>query len=284
MPPGRKRIAWTLPTSFGLGPLAAAALVVSARADAPPTVGLPLTVGVFGGWHATSGDLDVLGDRVRGNEPEAGPAFGARLAWRLHPSWAAELALGGVPAGKSWLVPVVAELQWWPLEGRGDGQAPLLSPLVGVGAGVYAGVGAGGDVDLLLSARVGLAMRLSDIIRLRLDVGLWASDAVEGALAFSPHVTVGLDILAWRTLGRRASGSRREPVPVPRGCPAGVDVARCGDSDGDEVIDAYDRCPVDPGLVDGCPDPDGDGVLAPHDGCPERAGPTVEWGCPVRPR
>ena len=57
------------------------------------------------------------------------------------------------------------------------------------------------------------------------------------------------------------------------------------DADGDEVPDATDKCPNQPGLApDGCPPPkdsDGDGVDDARDACPNEAGP-APTGCPDR--
>lgn len=52
------------------------------------------------------------------------------------------------------------------------------------------------------------------------------------------------------------------------------------DSDGDGVVDKYDRCPKIPGndLSFGCPDADDDGVLDADDKCPNVKG--IVFGCP----
>jgi len=246
--------------------------------DRGGSLGVPLRVGLFAGWHATSGDLDVLGERVEGNEPAAGPAFGLRGGWRIARTWGLDLTVAAVPAESQWLLPIVAEVRWRPLEGR------VITPTVGLGAGAYLGVGAGGDADLLLAASAGAELALGRGAVLRLEVGLWGSDAIEGALAVSPVVTLGVDLLAWRDArGSRVERPEPEPsriVPVPKGCPPGAAPERCGDADGDGIIDAFDRCPVDPGSLEGCADADGDGVPGPWDACPARAGSRRDWGCP----
>ncbi|MCC6623425.1 MAG: hypothetical protein IT385_19350 [Deltaproteobacteria bacterium] len=238
-------------------------------------IGVPLRLGLFGGWHATAGDLDVLGERRVGNEPEPGAAFGLRAGWRVARGWGLELLAGAVPAGSEWLVPVVADVRWRPLEGG-------VTPTIGLGAGIYAGLGKGGDVDLLLAGAIGVEVPLGRTLALRVELGLWGSDAVSGTLALTPVATVGIDLLAWREPrghdGPAAIGPR--PRPVPKGCPRGAAPERCGDLDQDAVIDAFDHCPVDAGAFDGCPDADNDKVPSPRDACPARAGRAVDWGCP----
>lgn len=61
------------------------------------------------------------------------------------------------------------------------------------------------------------------------------------------------------------------------GCPAGV---AAPDSDGDGMIDIYDRCPSEAG-VNGldCPDRDGDGVADLDDQCPDTLGEPALAGC-----
>ncbi|MCC6625176.1 MAG: hypothetical protein IT385_28270 [Deltaproteobacteria bacterium] len=246
------------------------------RSEVPEVVGVPLRFGLFGGWHATSGDLDVLGERYEGNEPEPGPAFGLRVGWRPSASWGLDVTLGAIPAGPEWLLPIVGELRWRPFEGE------VLTPTFGLGAGLYTGVGAGGDVDLLMSGAVGGELALGRDVVVRLELGLWASDAVAGTMAVSPVVTIGVDVLAWRERRSHAPEVERppEPRPAPKGCPRGADPARCGDADADGIIDAFDRCPVDAGAIEGCADADGDGVPGPWDACPTRAGARIDWGCP----
>ncbi|MFO0750011.1 MAG: hypothetical protein U1F43_30725 [Myxococcota bacterium] len=247
--------------------------------DAPPTVlrtlGAPLRVGVFVGWHATSSDLDVLGDRVQGNEPSPGPSFGLRLGWRMTPGWGLDFSLGAVPAGSEWLVPLIGELRWRPLEGEAS-----WTPTVALGAGVYAGFGAGGDVDALFTATTGLELVLAREVGVHLEGGVWASDGVSGPIAWTPVVTLGIELRAWRDRRERAEEEPLRPPPVVRGCPAGVPAERCADLDEDGVIDALDACPIEPGAVNGCPDDDGDGVASPRDACPLRRGAAADWGCP----
>ncbi|MEN9304725.1 MAG: hypothetical protein RL264_3154 [Bacteroidota bacterium] len=52
------------------------------------------------------------------------------------------------------------------------------------------------------------------------------------------------------------------------------------DSDGDGVIDEYDFCPFQYGLLKGCPDTDKDGVPDVIDQCPFEKGDSLGKGCP----
>ncbi|MBS1150191.1 MAG: OmpA/MotB [Myxococcaceae bacterium] len=56
------------------------------------------------------------------------------------------------------------------------------------------------------------------------------------------------------------------------------------DLDLDQIVNADDQCPREPGTMElsGCPDrdPDQDGVRDPDDGCPQVSGPKENGGCP----
>lgn len=56
-----------------------------------------------------------------------------------------------------------------------------------------------------------------------------------------------------------------------------------GDADGDDIADAFDACPDEPGWASaaGCPDGDGDGIADADDACPDTAGLPEGGGCPV---
>lgn len=244
-------------------------------------IGAPLAFGAFVGWHAT-GDLDVVGERVEGNEPDAGVAFGLRLGWRTTQTFGFDLSAGAIPAGPSWLVPVLLEGRWRPLAGTLPDDAGW-TPTLGVGGGMYAGLGRGGDVDALLSAGVGAEVMLGRAALLRIEAAVWLSDGIASAVAFSPVFTVGFDLLAFRERMKgveAVSAKPLKPLPAPKGCPAGVAPERCGNADSDAFIDAFDRCPLVGGAIDGCPDDDGDGVTGLRDGCPNKRGAAVDWGCP----
>lgn len=251
--------------------------------DAPGrVVGLPLRLGVSFGWHWTAADYDVLGERRDDRVPGAGPLFGLRLGLRLDPIVSFELEAGAIAAavddGPAWLLPARVGLALRPLDA-------IVTPLLTLGGGLVAHVGGPGrgDADLLLAASAGVEIALGEIGALRLEGGVFATDAVEATLSWSPVATLGFDFFLWRKRATRADEPPPwEPRPIPvAGCPPGVAAGLCADSDHDGVIDAFDHCPAHAGRrADGCPDPDGDGVVAPRDACPRDRGQAIDWGCP----
>lgn len=269
----------------GLRPFLVILLLAALRhgpAAATEPAGFRLRAGAFGGWHATSDDYDVLRERRADLVPGAGPIFGGRLALELDPHFAAELEIGAVAAEAAdttvWLMPVTASMGWRALGGE------IVTPIAAVGAGIVANVsGPGsGDADLLLRAGVGVELRVGTFGALRLEGGIFASDGVDGALSWTPVVTLGFDVFVWRD-----RAARRPPKPPvserqrPVGCPRGAAPEMCIDSDRDRRIDAFDRCPSRPSdRADGCPDPDADGVVDIEDACPNAAGSELDWGCP----
>ena len=56
----------------------------------------------------------------------------------------------------------------------------------------------------------------------------------------------------------------------------------CKDTDKDNILDKYDKCPNIYGLIqfDGCPDSDDDGIINKDDDCPEEYGLEKFNGCP----
>ncbi|MEY3243247.1 MAG: hypothetical protein RIR11_4686 [Bacteroidota bacterium] len=54
------------------------------------------------------------------------------------------------------------------------------------------------------------------------------------------------------------------------------------DTDGDRVVDRYDKCPTIQGelTLNGCPDTDGDGIIDENDQCPYQRGASGMNGCP----
>lgn len=289
----------------------AAALLVATPARAESVIGLPLRVGLMGGYQLTSSDFDVLGVRRSALRPGDGALFGLRLGWHAIRAIELELAVGLVPAGtptdgaSALLLPAHLDLVVRPFDWA-------VCPYASVGGGVMALVGgdAGSDVDALFSAAIGAEVVVDQSLAFRLEVGLFGTDAVDGAMAFSPTFLFGLDVLAWRT--------RREDVvvepwtepappiaatPLPDAghadldgdsdnddvdneddsCPlhpGDEDDRGCPDTDRDGLIDPWDRCPIDAGTVAGCPDADRDGVADHDDACPNSAGPASRYGCP----
>jgi len=258
-------------------------LLAGGVAHAEKLFGFPFRFGIFGGWHATSDDYDVLGERRAELVPGGGPMFGLRLGWRVSADFALELEAAAVaaPVGDetTWLLPTRVVLDWRPLSG-------VVTPIIGLGGGFVANLAGpgGGDLDVLFGATAGVEFRLGDVGALRLEGGVLATDGV-ASLSWSPAVTFGIDFLAWR---ERHEPDAPEPLaPLnsklpPKGCPAGVSAESCHDSDADGRIDAFDACPTEVGSrPDGCPDPDSDGVVGPRDACPRERGTTYAWGCPL---
>ena len=263
-------------------PLVAPACLVLALCAAPiaradEVFGFPLRIGVYGGWHATPDDYDVLGTRRAEYLPGPGPMFGLRLGYRFDPMFTIGIDTGAavVPVGdeSGWLLPTRVVVDWRALSG-------IVTPLVGLGGGFVASVGpGGGDLDAVFAGTAGFEVRLGDEAALRFEGGVLATDGVDG-LAWVPVVTFGLDFLAWRQRRQDTLGPLPQKVH-PVGCPAGVSDALCHDADGDGRIDAFDQCPTEVGMrPDGCPDPDRDAVVGTKDACPKDRGVTADWGCP----
>ena len=269
--------------------LLAVSLGVQVPAQAREPLGFPLRVGFFGGWHATSDDYDVLGERREGFVPGAGPMFGLRVGWRMSEAFTLELESGAVLASVeddlAWLVPTRLSLAWRALPPAESRVTPIV--LLGGGFVVNAAGPGSGDVDALFAAALGVEIRLDEAAALRLEGGLLVSDGIASAISWTPVVTLGIDLIAWRE--RRGARDEPEDPTQPRpnapppvaGCPSGVKPGLCTDSDDDGHIDAFDRCPIDAALRPyGCPDPDADGLVGTDDACPRDRGGVSEWGCP----
>jgi len=305
--------AWPSATVFA-APADGETTSAEAASSKDGVVGFPFRFGFFGGWHFTAGDFDVLGVRQPDLVPGVGPHAGLRVGWRVFRGFALELEAGVVmtPVERddktTWLLPVHLQVQWRPLESRS-----VVTPILGLGAGLIAQLpgSAGSDVDLLFTAMGGVELDLSSALSLRLTGGVHATDGVASALSFSPVVSLGLDIKAFidrshkrdtpddpeespllparptRPTGPTGSTgptgpTRPEVRPPPPGCPPDVPESRCTDTDGDERIDAFDRCPLEAAdTPDGCSDPDGDGVRGLDDACPKTKGSTAHYGCPA---
>ncbi|HRE90895.1 MAG TPA: hypothetical protein PK095_17360 [Myxococcota bacterium] len=289
----------------------------SVRAEAPADdglVGFPFRFGIFGGWHFTSSDIDVSGDREPDLVPGAGPHLGLRLGWRVIEGFALELEGGLVLSSVArddaavQLLPLHLMAVWRPAE------AADLTPVLGVGAGLVAqlpGAGAS-DVDLLLAAMGGVEVRVAGPLNIRLTGGVHATDGVDATFSWTPVVSLGFDFKTYsdrrsdleddppdddeddpgedellpvrptRPIEPIVRPQRPRPTPALTGCPAGIDGARCKDSDDDGRIDAFDRCPSESGDAthEGCPDGDGDGVPDRDDACPRTRGEVGRFGCP----
>lgn len=249
-------------------PLSIAILVVSAGLTAPADAAPRrlLHVGVTGGYHLTSGDFDLLGDRTLVRELESAPAFALKVGlWLLDPI-DVELSLGIVPmstnTGASALsMPIHADVILHAVQGD-------VVPYVAVGGGMYALIGGdvGSDVDALFTGGAGARFYVArGLLAIRVDARVYLSDAIEGGIAPNFVFGAGVDIYP----GDPVDG----PLPPEPGE---------GDTDGDGVIDDDDKCPQVPGVpnLEGCPDGDGDGVGDEEDECPETPGVEQFFGCP----
>src|SRR5436190_40600 len=100
---------------------------------------------MFAGWHATSDDYDVVGDRRRDLIPGGGPMFGLRFGVRLSEAFGLELESGAVAAAvgdeTAWLVPARLSFQWRPL-------SETVTPVLALGGGVIANAAGPGSGDL----------------------------------------------------------------------------------------------------------------------------------------
>ena len=281
--------------------LALAALFATAAspldATARETLGVPLRFGASAGYQLTSSDFDVLGDRRSALRPGDGAHFALRLGWSFADMLELELAASLVaastptPEADALLLPAHVDLVVRPF-------AWPVSPYASLGAGLMALVGgdSGHDADLLLHGALGLEVVFDHTIALRAEVGLYGTDAVDGAMSASPLFSLGLDLLAWRPLRDRghldlavvgptdpARPPQEPPDPPPGPAPPPLaPAASSGDRDRDDVDDEDDRCPDHPGSDDheGCPDTDDDDLADPFDRCPTQAGSSKLSGCP----
>lgn len=243
-------------------------------------IGVPLRVGVSLGYQLTAADFDVAGERTDAARPRSAPLFGVRLGLRLVDEIELELAAGLAPAptvgdiGTAWLMPAHVAVVVRPLPGP-------VRPYLSLGGGVIANLRAPADVDALLVGALGVEIALGPMFALRVEAGLHATDAIDGALSLSPVFTLGLDVLAWRA---RRRDTVPEAGPALFSPPA---TATPGDDDPDrDGLTDDDLCPLHegPSRHRGCPDTDGDGLADPFDSCPAAAGPRPLGGCPDRDR
>jgi OOP family OmpA-OmpF porin len=167
----------------------------------------------------------------------------------------------------------------------------------------------GSDVDPAMHFGLGAKYAFDEVVGLRLDLRdnlIQKNQASQGTLVHNPEVLLGIafSVRAPRPVpppppadadGDGVADDKdacvNTPGPQPGGCPdtdgdgffddkdACVNEkgsSPCGcpprDADGDKVIDELDRCPNDPGPIEGCPDPDSDrdGVLGAADRCPDK--------------
>ena len=147
-----------------------------------------------------------------------------------------------------------------------------LVPFALIGGGVM-GAGSntmGQDTDKLFHFGAGVKVALDDFLGLRFDLRdnlTQKNQAESGTLTHHPEATLGFTF----TLDPTAKAAP-QAAPPP-------------DADGDGVLDASDKCPMEAGVLpDGCPlpkDSDGDGITDLRDACPNDAG-QAPTGCPDR--
>ncbi len=246
----------------------------AARAD---TIGVPLRLGVTGGFHVTSGDIDLMSPRLASHRPSSGPMAGLRVGVRAARILEFELNAGAVFAssdvGGVTLLPITGDVVLRPFPGD-------VIPTVSVGGGVMLSLPETGnaDADVVIRTTLGVEFGLTPLVALRIEAGLLLGDAVDGALALSPVITAGIDFLFWR---ESTTLTRPEQPEQPEAAPVAAPERSAGD-DGDGLTFPSDRCPNHAGAEAsfGCPDSDGDGVIDVVDQCPTRAGTPRTEGCP----
>jgi hypothetical protein len=277
-------------------------------------------IGLNGGFHLPHEQLDVVGAQQIPTPLHGGPSIGVHGGYHLIDPLAIELHLGLLPAYAGQqnavvlLMPFHIDLIAYFSQGR-------LRPYASVGAGAYALIGGEleKDMDFMFTGSLGMQIGVIDLLAIRVDARIMASDGRDQTLGHSLLFTVGIDVL----LGGEGEGSATEeddesavahgPLnprkctpneagQLPEGCDdrdedginnaddacpdtAGIKKFKgCPDTDNDGLPDTRDRCPVTHGVASlgGCPDQDGDGVEDSRDGCPQVAGSVERHGCPDR--
>ncbi|MBI3883220.1 MAG: hypothetical protein HY305_03150 [Sphingobacteriales bacterium] len=145
----------------------------------------------------------------------------------------------------------------------------FLSPFMTVGVG---GSKYGSNYGAFLPAGLGLQMNFKDKVYLlftsQYRVPLTSLETTSYHLSHS--------------IGFYSSIGKKNPV-VAKPISLMLLLENPKDQDGDEVMDAEDKCPDVAGLVSlhGCPDQDGDNIADAEDKCPDVAGFTRYGGCPI---
>ncbi len=259
----------------------------SAQEAPPPTEGLQLELGVFGGAHlfADNLELGVADDPGVVPSPKTGAIFGLRLAGTLLPWLSLEGEVGGIPSADSindysvFLMSYKAHALVHLMHG---GFRPFV--LAGIGAMQAASVQDNPqyneikkDTDFEFHGGAGVKYAITNMIDARVD----------GRVVFLPNTndkafSADLEFLAGASF--RFGGEAPPPPPAP---PPLVK-----DTDRDDIPDNLDKCPTEAedrdGYqdTDGCPerDNDGDGIADALDKCPDKAetknGIDDDDGCP----
>ena len=247
----------------------------------------PVEVGVVTGGHGFADDVELgVEDWMPEPGPESSALLGVRVGVPLARRFAVEGELVVVPTADDVLgdaaTVFAARLQGVAYLTRGR-----VRPFVVAGAGVI-GVRGGApqlddDVDRALHWGGGVRLGLTRTLAARLDLRhVIVPGRTAGGATSDGELQLGL---TW-TFG--AATPKRLVVAAPP--PPAPIVAR--DRDGDQLLDADDRCPVDAEDrddfedADGCPDPDNDGdeLADTVDHCPLVAESMNGWndddGCP----
>ena len=247
----------------------------------------PVEVGVVTGGHGFADDVELgVEDWMPEPGPESSALLGVRVGVPLARRFAVEGELVVVPTADDVLgdaaTVFAARLQGVAYLTRGR-----VRPFVVAGAGVI-GVRGGApqlddDVDRALHWGGGVRLGLTRTLAARLDLRhVIVPGRTAGGATSDGELQLGL---TW-TFG--AATPKRLVVAAPP--PPAPIVAR--DRDGDQLLDADDRCPVDAEDrddfedADGCPEPDNDGdqLADTVDHCPLVAESMNGWndddGCP----
>lgn len=301
---------------------APAADAAAPNADTAPKQAV-LELGLFGGVYFPSSQHRLYSLTHEAFDSPA-PDLGGRIAVFPVPVLGLEVEAAGIPIktkntdskGGLWAgrVHLIGQLPLGSLS---------LFALGGGGALGGGTVVTGSDVDPEMHFGLGAKYALDEVVGLRLDLRdtfIQKNNASQGTLTQNPEVLLGIafSVRPPRPLppppppdadGDGVPDSEDACVHVaglkPSGCPDtdgdGVTddkdacvnekgSAPCGcpprDSDGDKVIDELDRCPNEPGPIEGCPDPDPDhdGILGAQDRCPNepetKNGFQDDDGCP----
>ena len=278
--------------------LAAGALFAALVAAAPRARAVPIEVGVMGGYHLFSQDLELgVLDEDKVGQPKSFIGFGARIAVGLFSRLMVEVEGRFFPTDSDDLtsndsasvVGYNAHLLFDLTKGK-------IRPFILAGGGFHTIFPASslennpnplqaikGDTDEAFHYGVGLKFWLTKSIGIRLDLRHYLPPSSTDE-SFTNDFE-GLLGVSFR-FGDKKEAVEPEPTPEPTPEPEIID------TDGDGLSDDKDTCPKDAEDVDqfedtdGCPeiDNDKDGIRDPEDKCPNEAetmnGVDDEDGCP----
>lgn len=259
-----------------------AGVTSSASSSAPPAPSAPqlqdpslarrpalFELGIFGGIFFLSKQHALI-DRLPHEAYERPAAeIGARFAFLPLPALGLEAEGAAMPTETE--SGISGGL--WAWRGHLIAQIPghTITPFAVLGMGGLGGGSRemGSDLDPAVHFGIGAKLALDEFIALRLDVRDTLSqkfDADQGTQTHHPEALLGLSF-SLRPTKTRAPAQPVGPV----------------DTDRDGFFDPSDRCPTEPGPVEGCPvrDTDGDGVFDDKDACPSEVG-KAPCGCPLR--